>query len=493
MGYRDHDSGKGIQIILQDRKGRDIKVIPRLVEQKHVRILRQNTQEIQPAFLSSRELADRSILHVRRKKEALQQLRRADLSVLCGNILGDILYIIDHTLTVVHILFFLCKIADLHCIADVNMPGIRLCNTGDHLHDRGLAAPVRSNDAKPLILQDDISEIFQYLLLTITLADMVEFDRLLSHPRLHGIQLHSLILHRRLSALQRFQAFKPRSLFRTSRTASPLCPFQLHPKDTLPLPFRRKLHLFPCRLQLQKSGVVRIVAIHLSTADLQDPVRHPVQEISVVGHHDDRAAVRPQILLQPGDHAAVQVVGRLIQQKNVKVLREDLREDNSSLLPAGEMADRYIVLPDPQLCQAAFHLPVLSVSPVKCVGADIRILGKYRILGYIRDLQSILPDDLPGIRVLFFCDHLEKCGFSRPIDPNDPDLVSLLDTERGVVKDRLLTVNLADMFYVYNIHSPKLLYFLIMQCFISDRKNYSKVLVENPPVFSADGGPYPSG
>ena len=225
---------------------------------------------------------------------------------------------------------------------------------------------------------------------------MMEFDGLLSHPGLHGPQLHRLILHRGFSIFQSFQALQPCPLLGGSGAASPLRPFQLHPQDTLTLPLRGKLHLLPCRFQLKEAGIIRIISVHLPVADLQDPVRHTIKEIPVMGHHEDGPSVSPQILFQPCDHRPVQMVRGLVQEKYVKISGKGLCQDHSPLLSAGEMFDLLIQVRDPQLRQIALHLPVLPCSLLKGIGADIRSLRESRILGDIGDLKSVLSYDLPS-------------------------------------------------------------------------------------------------
>ena len=42
-----------------------------------------------------------------------------------------------------------------------------------------------------------------------------------------------------------------------------------------------KLHLFPLRLLFKESGIIRIISIHLSMAQLQDTVRHTIKELGI--------------------------------------------------------------------------------------------------------------------------------------------------------------------------------------------------------------------
>ena len=246
-------------------------------------------------------------------------------------------------------LFFLGKITDLNGLSDLHMAGIRLHQTGDDLQKRRLPASVRSDDPKALVLQNDITVVFQDLFLPVAFADVMEFNGLLPHPGLHRSQFHGLVLHRGFAVLQCFQTFQPCPLLRRPCPASPFRPLQFHPEHALSLALGSKLHLLPGRFQLQESGIIRVISVHFPVADLQDPVRHPVQEITVVGHHNKRPPVGAQILFQPGDHLPVQMVRRLIEKKHIKIFRQRLRQHHPALLAAGEMTDLLIEPGDPQL------------------------------------------------------------------------------------------------------------------------------------------------
>ena len=163
----------------------------------------------------------------------------------------------------------------------------------------------------------------------------MKFNRLLAHSCLYRIKFHRLIRHRCFSCFQRFQTFQSCLLFCRSRTASTLRPFQFHPKDTLTLSLTCKLHLFPLRLQFKESGIICIISIHLSMAQLQDTVRHTIKEIAVMCYHKNSSTVRSQIIFQPGNHLLIQMIRRLVQKKYIKVSCKYLRKNHTSLLSPG--------------------------------------------------------------------------------------------------------------------------------------------------------------
>ena len=58
-----------------------------------------------------------------------------------------------------------------------------------------------------------------------------------------------------------------------------------------------------------------------------------VQKIAVVGYDDDRAVVIHEEVLQPDDGIDVQIVGRLVQQNDVRMAEKRMRQQNLYLLP----------------------------------------------------------------------------------------------------------------------------------------------------------------
>ena len=358
-------------------------------------------------------------------------------------------------------MLFLRKISDPDGLADLHGSGIRLHDSCYHLEKRGFPAAVGSDDSKALIPEHNIIKIFQYLLLTIALADVVKLYRLLPHPGLHRSKLHSLILNRSLAVFQRLKAFQSGLLLRRSGAASPLRPLQLHPENTLTLPLRGEFHLFPRRLQFEKSGIIRIIPVHLPLADLQNPAAYPVKEIPVMSHHEHGATVPSQVFLQPGDHLPVQMIGRLVQKQHVEIIRKSSCQHNPSFLSPGECFDLLLKIRDAQLHQICFHLPAHVSRVLQRIGTDIRAFREYRVLRYPGDLQPVLPYNLPLIRRLLAGDHLKQCGFSGSVDPDDPDLIPLLHPEGSVLIDHFLSVYFADMFYIDNVHT------LRISCYLS--------------------------
>ena len=83
-------------------------------------------------------------------------------------------------------------------------------------------------------------------------------------------------------------------------------------------------------------AIIAAVKLRLAVGDLDDPGNDTVQEVPVMGNGYHGATEAPDILLQPLRSVEVQVVGRLVQQQNVRVLQDQAAQIHPGLFAAGE-------------------------------------------------------------------------------------------------------------------------------------------------------------
>ena len=452
MRYRNNDSGKRIQIIFQDRQRRDIDIVCDLVQKQHIGRRGKDFQKIKPFLFASGKLFYGRILHGRIEKKLFQKFRRADQSVFCRNIFRHIFYVIDHSLAGVHLLWLLGKITDLYRLSQFHRTAVRLRDPGNDLQKSGFAASVGTDDPQPLIFKHNIIKITDTYFLSEAFKDVVKLYGFLSHPGLHRINLHFLILRRSRCVLQRFQTFQAGSLFRASGAASPFRPLHLHPQDTVPFSPGGSLHFLSFRFQFQETGILRLIHIYFPVADLQDLIGDTVKKISVVRHHDHRPFISVQVFLQPCGHLIVQMVGGLVQDQHIRRVYQNRRQRHPFLLASGKMIDLLLMIHDTQPVQ--HHTGVCLRSPVLLsfltgnIRQDSLALRKFRMLAKERQPQAVLEDHLSAVRRLQSCKYPEKSGFSRSVNTDDTDLVALMDPAGNIVKDHLVAINFADVFHI---------------------------------------------
>ena len=87
-------------------------------------------------------------------------------------------------------------------------------------------------------------------------------------------------------------------------------------------------------------AVVAAVEFGLAGREVDRALHDAVEKIPVVADDEHRAAKMQQVRLQPLGRAQVEVVRRLVEQENVRVLEDEPREVHARFLPAGETVER---------------------------------------------------------------------------------------------------------------------------------------------------------
>ena len=70
--------------------------------------------------------------------------------------------------------------------------------------------------------------------------------------------------------------------------------------------------------------------------EVEDLVDDRLDQVDVVGDHDEAAAVGLEVVAQPDDRVGVEVVGRLVEEQGVGVREEDAGQLDAAALTAGE-------------------------------------------------------------------------------------------------------------------------------------------------------------
>ena len=111
--------------------------------------------------------------------------------------------------------------------------------------------------------------------------------------------------------------------------------------DLLLLPLVRRARAFQARVAFDHVFVVgERIADELARLELDDLAADGADERAVVGHQHERAVVFGQERLQPLDRRQVQVVGRLVEQQQVRLLHQHLRQLEPAALAARQRVDR---------------------------------------------------------------------------------------------------------------------------------------------------------
>ena len=78
----------------------------------------------------------------------------------------------------------------------------------------------------------------------------------------------------------------------------------------------------------------------LAAIEFQNPASNVVQEVSIVGDGNDRAVVILQRSLQPMDRIRIQVVGRFVQQQQIRFFQQQLAECDTTFFSTRKLSSR---------------------------------------------------------------------------------------------------------------------------------------------------------
>ncbi|MCY1514172.1 hypothetical protein D9M68_487010 [compost metagenome] len=96
-------------------------------------------------------------------------------------------------------------------------------------------------------------------------------------------------------------------------------------------------------LALERRIVARIT-LELAFVDVDDDVHYAIQEIAVVGDHDERARIALEPVFEPDNGIEVQVIGGLVQQQQVGRAHQRLRQVQAHPPSAGKAGQRQVHL-----------------------------------------------------------------------------------------------------------------------------------------------------
>ncbi|NYH20482.1 hypothetical protein GGD41_007824 [Paraburkholderia bryophila] len=94
------------------------------------------------------------------------------------------------------------------------------------------------------------------------------------------------------------------------------------------------------RAQHFELRVVAAVALDLLVLQMQRDVADRIEEFAVVRDHDQRAWITVQPVFEPDDRVQIQVIGRFVEQQQIRAAHQRLREIQTHAPAAREAADR---------------------------------------------------------------------------------------------------------------------------------------------------------
>ena len=147
-------------------------------------------------------------------------------------------------------------------------------------------------------------------------------------------------------------------------------------------------------LLLQPRRVIALVGNALASVEFENPSRHVVEEVAVVRHTQHRALVLFEVLLQPIDGFRVEVVGRLVQQQDVRLLKQQATQGHPTALSPTQLRNLLVVW---RAAKSVHGNAQLGVELPRVEGIDFVLDGRltvHELLHFVRIVEDFLVHEL---------------------------------------------------------------------------------------------------
>ena len=319
VAHDDNTPLEALQILFEHLQGNDVQIVRRLVEHQEVRIAHQHRTEVKPPAFSAAQFIDVTMLSFGSKEEVLQKLRSGKpLAVAQFDDFGNVADYIDHLHLFVKLKSVLRIVTEANCLTNIQCATVWFHQSHQYLDKGRFSGTVVTDNTHLLVTGKDIREIIQYFQITKRLTQVVGLEYLVADVRSLHIEFDVGIVKTLLCHLLQFIE----SIFAITRLVSACLRHTAHPLQLGTIQvvgtfdFYR-LSIDPFLSFLQIVAVVSFVRIDRTVVYFDNLRTYPVEEVTVVSHHQQSQVRTPQILFQPLGHVEVKVVGRLIQNQQI--------------------------------------------------------------------------------------------------------------------------------------------------------------------------------
>ena len=349
-----HDDDAAVelrQVFLEDFQRGDVQVVGRLVKDEEIGLGHQHHGQIEPAAFATAQLGDVLLLVLRREQEVVEPGHGGIVVFLVKiDVFRHIAHGINHAFALVKVHPFLAVMGKFHRLADFEVAAVGLDDVEQQFDERGLAHTVVTHDAQLLVAGKRVVEIVQDHLVTVALVHMVGREDFLADVGALHVQFHLPVVAALLGAfLQVIEGVDAVLCLVGACLRLAAHPVQLGAQQVAG-PFHLGiLGLDALGALFQVVVVVAAVGEDAVLVHLQDAVADVVQEVAVVGHHQQGHTAALQVVLQPLDHVDVEVVGGLVQDEHLRLIDEQAGQRHTLDLASAQFLDRLVVVGDLEL------------------------------------------------------------------------------------------------------------------------------------------------
>ena len=450
--------------ILQQLQRLRIEIVRRLVEHEYVARFREEPRQQQPVPLAARQRLDRGA-RPRRIEEKIFEV---------GNHVPRLAVDRHRRITVGHCILHPQRLVELRAQL-VEVDHFQPCALLDRAHlrrdlpehepqQRRFAGTVGAHDPDLIPALNPHRQIAHDPAPFIRIAKARFFT--LDHLKTTAVRL--LRGDRRLArAVATCSSLGPHFFERMDAVAGPR-PLRLHtPPD--PHFFLREflielraLHLLGLEDSLfphEKRVVVARPSDELTAVDLDDARRELPQKRPVVRHEQQRSTPLQQKFFEPLDGFQIEMVRRLIEQQQLRLLHQSARQQHATLLSRRQCRELMIHRQPHALEQpldAVVALPVIMhfVRATLALdhGAHRALQSRRHFLPKTGENRAGLAENLADIRVQFARDDLHQRGLARTVTADETYAFAAVNLEIDLIEQRRATEAQGDIKKTDNGH-----------------------------------------
>ena len=321
-----------------------IEVVGRLVEHDDVAAVFQNLGQHQPRPFATGKQIDALVDALVVEEEAAQVVARAQRLVAEHQLFIAVGNFIEQRARAVELHPRLVDVVDLHPLARDGR-ALGWFDLAEAKFEQGrLAHAVAADDSGALAGAQAEREIAEQPARRGATADVdartFQFDDDIAQiGRRRDEQVHFALFGRRFHAVDFVKLVESAARFGSAGFDAGAHPFELLAQESLAAAFGLAGDLLADRLRFEERGVVAGVGKRAPLVDLDDPRGDDVEEVAIVSHEDHRTGKAFEIIFQPADRLGVEVVGRLVEQQQIRLASERAAERDAAFFTAGKRAD----------------------------------------------------------------------------------------------------------------------------------------------------------
>ena len=314
---------------------------------------------MQAVALTTRKHSAKFLLIGSREIETAEVSTRVDIPVAqTDQLVSTADYLINRFFRV-NILMLLVYVCQFHGLSYLESTFVYGFQSHNQAEQGSLAGTVRTDYTDNAVRGQHEIQVIEQQLVTVSFRHSFGLNHLVAQTgtvRNKDFQFLFLFLH--ILVQQLVIGVQTGLSFRLTGFGSHAHPVQLAFQGLAAFACHFLFHLHTFGLLFQPAGVISLPGDSFATVQFQNPSGYVVQEVTVVGYGNHRTFILLQMLFQPVDTFRVQVVGRLVQQQDIRLLQQQAAQGHTAALTSREVLHRLVFGRTAQRIHGAFQFAV---------------------------------------------------------------------------------------------------------------------------------------